>query len=178
MAEIMLMPPQSTSPRWIGTTPASLLFLLVFLVATVCVHLWPDEGHVASFEASGIDADAVVASLTIERREHASLAAATTRAPESAATDAGANGETRPQSSGGKTAPDEDREEAEEPATTTPAEPVGEEPKPAKRTVTLPVIGETPLPEPEILDLPVPEVPAPQLPALPEVPTDPGALLP
>jgi hypothetical protein len=169
------MPPQPTSPRWISTTPASLLFLLAFLVATVCVHLWPDEGHVASsIESTGIDAEAVVASLTAERREHVALAAAT-RVQESAATDTGATDETQPQSPGGKAAPTEEHGEAAAP---TQAEPVGEERKPAKETLTLPVIGETPLREPELPELPVPEVPAPQLPALPEVPTDPGTLLP
>jgi hypothetical protein len=165
MAEIIRMPPQSTSPFWISTTPASVLFLGVFLVATVCVHLWPDEGHVASSTATGIDAEAVVASLVVERREHAALAAAT-HEPEPPATDAPANGETRTEGPGGKAGSNQEQEEA---ATATPTEPVDEAPTAAKETVILPVLGETPLPEPQILDLPVPELPARPLPAL-EVP--------
>jgi hypothetical protein len=161
------MPPQSTSPCWTSTTPASLLFLGVFLVATVCVYRWPDEGHVASStEATGIDAEAVVASLVAERREHAALAAHT-QATESATIDAPANGETPTESPGGNANSNQEQEEA---ATATPAEPVGEAPTAAKGTVILPVLGETPLPEPEILDLPAPEVSARPLPALPDVP--------
>lgn len=164
------MPPESTSPSWISTTPTSLLFLGVFLVATVCVHLWSDEGHVtSSTEATGIDAEAVVASLVAERREHAALAAAT-RAPESAVTDAPVNGETQTESPGGTAGSNQQEEEA---ATTTPAERVGEAPAPAEEDLTLPVIGDTPIPEPK-----VPVIPVPQLPALPEVPTDQGTLLP
>jgi len=148
--------------RW-SSHPSLLLFLGVFLVATVCVNLWPDEGHVASSTEAGIDAEGVVASLVAERREHAALVTVT-RERESGATDSPANGETRPQTPGGKTGSNEETGEA---ATTKPSEPVGE--APAKGNLTLPVIGETPLPEREIPD---------PLPALAGVPPVPGTLLP
>lgn len=162
--------------RW-SSHPSLLIFLGVFLVATVCVNLWPDEGHVASSTEAGIDAEGVVASLVAERREHAALAAVT-RERESAATDAPANGETRPQSPGGKTGSNEETGEA---ATTKPSDPAGEDPTPAKGNLTLPVIGETPLPEPELPAVPevqVPGVSAPALPALPDVEQVAGTLLP
>ena len=158
--------------RW-SSHPSLLLFLGVFLVATVCVNLWPDEGHVASSTEAGIDAEGVVASLVAERREHAALAAVT-RERESAAT-ATANGETRPQSPGGKAGSNEENGEG---ATTEPPKPGGEGPTPANGNLTLPVLGETPLPEPEIPAVPRPEVSAPALPALPGVPPVPGTLLP
>lgn len=200
--EIILMQPNPTPPYWIRTTPrlsvtvteppldlepyepdepasptgwsshrSLLLFLGVFFVATLFVNLWPDEGHVASQTEAGIDAEGVVASLVAERREHAALATVT------AATDAPASGDTRPQGPGGKAGNDENGQAA----TTTPDP--AEAPTPGKGNLTLPLVGETPLPQPDLpdvprLDVPLPGVSAPPLPDLPAVPPVPGTLLP
>ena len=178
--------PLSSEPR--STRHSLVLLLAVFVVATVCVNLWPDEGHVASSaEATGIPAEAVIASLAAERREHAARAAAT-RALESATAGGPTSGETQPQSPGGTSG---SKDQDSQPATTQPG---GGSQTPAKENLTLPIVGETPLPEPEVPGLTVPEVPLPdvsvpgvstaELPALPDVPSVPdlpsvpGTLLP
>lgn len=157
-------PDEPASPTGWSSHPSLLLFLGVFLVATICVNLWPDEGHVASSTEAGIDAEAVVASLVAERREHAALAAVT------AATDAPASGDTRPQGPGGKAGNDENGQAA----TTKPPEPGGDGTTQGNGNLTLPLVGETPLPEPDIPVVPVPDVPVPAVSA----PPVPGTLLP
>jgi hypothetical protein len=129
------------------------LLLVVFVVATVCVNLWPDDGHVASSaEATGIPAEAVIASLAAERQEHAARAAAT-RAPEAANAPAPTSGETQPQNPGGSAG---SKDEGSQSATT---EPGGGGQTPAKENLTLPIVGETPLPEPEeVPGITVPDV--------------------
>jgi hypothetical protein len=178
--------PFSSAPR--STRHSLGLLLAVFVVAVVCVNLWPDEGHVASSaEATGIPAEAVIASLAAERREHAARAGAT-RALESAIAGGPTSGETQPQSPGGKAG---SKDQDSQPATTQPG---GGNQTPAKENLTLPIVGETPLPESEVPGLTVPEVPlpdvsaagvsTPELPALPDVlsvpdlPSVPGTLLP
>jgi hypothetical protein len=207
------MPPNPTPPNWLRVTTAPsipvsepdadleepfssqprsareslVLLLAVFVVATVCVNPWPDEGHVASSaEATGIPADAVIASLAAERREHAARAGAT-RALESAIAGGPTSGETQPQSPGGKAG---SKDQDSQPATTQPG---GGNQTPAKENLTLPIVGETPLPEPEVPGSPLPELPlpevslpdvsvpevsTPELPALTDVPPVPGTLLP
>lgn len=174
------MPPNPTPPYWLRATPApsvtvsepdtdlealdpyepvpsrprsaqqSLVLLLgVFFVATICVNLWPDESSVASSaEATGIPAEAVIASLAAERAEHSARAAAT-RALDSAGAPAS---ETRSQSSGGKAGSQDEQGQA---ATTEPSEPVGKDPSSPTGNLTLPIVGETPLSEPEVPELPL-----------------------
>jgi hypothetical protein len=163
----------SSEPR--STRHSLVLLLAVFVVATVCVNLWPDESSVASSaEATGIPAEAVIASLAAERLEHSARAAAT-RALESATADAPAS-ETRSQSPGGKAGSNDEQGQA---ATTDPSPPVGKDPAPPTGNLTLPIVGETPLPDPGVPEVPVLELPAtPPLPALPDVPQVPGTLLP
>jgi hypothetical protein len=188
------MPPNPTPPQWLRATPAPslpvsepdadpepvasqsrsarqsiVLLLAVFFVAAVCFNLWPDEGHVASSaEATGIPAEAVIASLAAERREHSARAAAT-RALDSVTAGTPTSGETQPQSPGGKA--DSKDEEQGQAATTNPQQPAGGGSAPAKGNLTLPVVGETPLPDPGLPEVPVVELPAlPLTPAVPEVP--------
>lgn len=165
----------SLEPR--SARQSLVLLLAAFVVAIVCVNLWPDDGHVASSaEATGIPAEAVIASLAAERKEHAARAAAT-RALEAANAPAPTSGETQPQNPGGTAG---SKDEGSQSATT---EPGGGGQTPAKENLTLPIVGETPLPEPEVPGITVPDVSLPgvstrELPALPDVPPVPGTLLP
>ena len=162
--------------RW-SSHRSILAFLGVFFVATVCANLWADEGHVASStEATGIDAEGVVASLVAERREHAALADLR-REQESAVTGSPGSATAQPASPGGdanSTEQSDDVESSNQQQQQQQQQPAGgRDPDPGSGNLTLPVVGETPLAEPQ-----VPEVPLLDSAELPEVPVDSGTLLP
>jgi len=152
--------PLSSEP----TRHSHVLLLAVFVVATACVNLWPDEGRVASSpEATGIPAEAVIASLAAERREHAARAAAT-RALESATAGGPTSSETQPQNPGGKAG----SKDPDSQAVTT--QPGGGSQSP---------VPEVPLPDVSVLGVSTPELPAlPDFPSVPGLPSVPGTLLP
>jgi hypothetical protein len=140
--------PVPSRPR---SAQQSLVLLLgVFFVATICVNLWPDESSVASSaEATGIPAEAVIASLAAERREHVARAAAI-RALEAVTAGAPASGQTQSQSPDDKAG---SKSEQGQSATTQPGDGGGGGGGGGQTSddgnLTLPLVGETPLSEPE-----------------------------